>query len=384
MSANITTGNYDTVVQNYMDLFTGHTAYFTDLGLKLFAVFSVIQLTIVALKSTTGENLESQMIKIGTLLLSLSIFYGMILMGASMLPVLINGFVDAGSALSNVHSLTPSSIIDQGLGISFLFLKNIGMLGLIKHPVVTLGTVIMICCIIWMYTKIASEMALLLCKTYFFISLNGFFFSLASLEILKETANNYLRTLFGLGLQMMTFYILLGVGIQMGEKWVLLLNQMKSNWVDPSPFIIITISISFFYLMVMNLPPMAAQMVGFQGFRNQGYGGIESAAMAGSVIGGALTTAATGAGGAARGIGHAAGIISKTLVSNGGPGTLSKAAAKYVSGSIGKAGVDTVMRRNQSMSFGQKVNAHVASKVANHSSAPNKNFESNNVEEKGE
>ena len=266
------------------------------------------------------------------------------------------------------------------MAIGFKFLDKFGLVGLIKHPIGTFASIIMIVVILYLYTKMAAEMAILLCKAYFFISLNGFFFALASLDVLRDTANNYMKAMLGLGLQIMSFYILMGVGAKMGVQWEHYLDDSKIGILNLKPFVIITIATSFFYLLIMNIPPFMASLVGFQGFRNQGYGGIESMITAGAVIASSAQKTAQGAGGFTRGTGQAVEMV-KQMGSIAGAGSLSKTAARYVAGSLGNAMKDGVMKQNTSMTFGQKANAHMASKVASHTAPPTNDFSSNQITE---
>lgn len=186
MSGSPSAGMIDNVVQDFLNVFAQNTEYFTSLGVTLFLSLAGIQIVLTALKSIFQENIESMVIRVGSLLITLGIFYGLVLTGSKLLPQLFNGFIEAGGHVGHISSLTPSSVISQGMAIGFKFLDKFGLVGLIKHPIGTFASIIMIVVILYLYTKMAAEMAILLCKAYFFISLNGFFLCFSIFRCLKR------------------------------------------------------------------------------------------------------------------------------------------------------------------------------------------------------
>ena len=182
--------------------------------------------------------------------------------------------------------------------------------------------------------------------------------------------------------------LLVGIGVKLGDKWSSIIKQAAEAH-ELKAFVVIAVAVLVFYKIIKTIPPFIAGFSGIQGFRSHGDEAIAAAAMVASNGAGLALQASQMAMGAAKGVGHAGKAASqgyqayKAGTGSGLPsmGSIAKSAG-HLASSIGSAVKNTVMKDNQHMSFGKKVNTHMDSKLAKmNQSAPSQDFKPNGIEQ---
>lgn len=374
-------GILDQVLQEFLQALQGDYSKLQTLAQGLFYYLAGIQIAVSALwLMFKGDPLEA-FIKTLQIFFTLSVFYTLIEFGGSWMPQIINGFISMGSSSSGISSLTPSSVMNQGLSIGFAILDNFANWGWVTHPFGALLACVILIAIIILYALLAAETAVLLIKSYVLVALSGLMFAFGANELVRPMAMNYFKAVIGIGLQLLTFYLIMGVGVQIGSSWASLVQQAASAH-DLKPFLVVLAAVLVFYTIVKNVPPFIAGLSGIGGF--QSYGSTTAlTAMAVAGMGAralSSTTKATGStvqGGAqtVSGLKKAASMSRASSMGN---------ALKQSAASLGGAIRDTVMRENPKTTLGQKFNAHMSSRLAREAispkpSSPGADFKSNQV-----
>ena len=237
----------------------------------------------------------------------------------------------------------------------------------------------------------AGEMAILLVKSYALVALSGLMFAFGANETVRPISMNYFKAVIGLGLQLMTFYLIMGVGVKVGSDWQALIAQ-AAQLHDLKPFLVVMAAVIIFYLIVKNIPPFIGGLAGVGGFRSYGDAAVGTALTAGGVgaqaaMGvGKMGGAATGAAGQfGKGVFQTGHSVAQEMKNSSGLGKAFGFAAKNVGSSVASSIKDTVMNTNQNMSFGQKVNSKMSENLAQNavlnskSSTPDGSFKPNKV-----
>lgn len=238
-------------------------------ALHLFHYFGIIQLTLSGLWiALIGADLRQFITKFVGICFNFGFFYGLIYFGGEWIPDLLNGFIDIGSH-TGVQSLNPSSVLEQGLSIAGAIYKSVYLLGAYKRPFVTF--IGLVCClsVIIIYSLIAAELAIVLVKSYVLVALNALFFAFGALDYTRPMTVNYLKSAIGLGLQLLSLYLLIGVGQGVGEQWSHLTTQAAKEH-DILPMLVILAAVIVYYMIVKNIPPFVAGLSGTGGFGNHG------------------------------------------------------------------------------------------------------------------
>ncbi len=340
---------------------------------KLFFDLALIQLTASALwMSFTGISLNNLLIRLVQLFLGFSVFYACIESGREWIPLIINGFVQIGQQ-SDLQSLSPSAIINQGLSISGAMLKAFFGWGVMKHPFVSMIGSINCLAIIILYALLAAELVIILVKSYVLVALSSLFFALGANQATRAMTVNYGKTVLGIGLQLMTLYFLLGVGQNIGSDWAQMTLHAAENH-EITPMLAILSAVIVYYMVIKNVPAFIAGLSGVGGFRN--YGDAAVAATLGAAM---QSKRLLGHGGQmTKGISQASGQLAKAIGQSAKMGMQSRGstslslsniagASKAATGALAKATLqgsrDWVMKKNTHFSLGQKINHHLSNSI---------------------
>ncbi len=388
----INSGVLDQVTGEFLKSFQNNYGNIETLAKGLFYYLAAIQIAISAVwMFFKGDPIEAA-VKTIQLFFTISVFYTLVLFGGQWMPQIINGFISIGSNASGIHSLTPSSVLDQGISIGFSIMDNFSHWGWLTHPVGSILAATILLFIIIVYAFLAAEVAIILIKSYTLVTLSGLMFTFGATEPLRPMAMNYFKAVIGIGLHLLTLYMLMGVGVTIGHDWADLLGKAAAHH-ELKPFLIVTAAVIFFYLIVRNIPAFIAGLSGVGGFKNYGDAAIGTALTASGVGARGMMSATRLGGSGAQSFGQGAKgayQMGHSFANQMKTGTsISSAmghAAKQMGRSMGSAVKDSVMRTNQHMSFGQKVNAKMAARMsqeahsATKASSPGSQFKPNKVD----
>lgn len=391
LHAAVSTGILDQVLQEFLQALQHDYTRIEELAKGLFYYLAGLQIAISAIwLMFKGDPIEAT-VKTIQIFFTISVFYTLVLFGGSWMPQLINGFISIGTTSSGINSLTPSSVMGQGVSIGFAIIDNFSHWGWITHPFGSLLTCAILIAIIILYALLAAEIAIILIKSYVLISLSGLMFAFGANEAVRPIAMNYFKAVIGIGLQLLVFYLIMGVGVQIGHDWATLIGQAAKQH-ELKPFLVVMAGVIVFYMVVKNVPPFIAGLSGIGGFRSYGDAAVGSAMTAGGVGARAAMSAATmGTGGAAgiaqagKGAFQAAASMAQGAKSGMRAHHVAGRSAMNVGASVGGSIKDSVMKANQHMSFGQKFNAKMSQRMsqqaaqASKASSPGGDFKSNQV-----
>lgn len=273
-------GVLDSVTQEFLTALSQDYGRIQNAAQSVFSYLATIQLTITALRlSLQGESLQRLLIDITKLCLLFSVYYACVLHAGQWIPELINAFIEVGGQ-GTVQSLSPSSVIAQGLGIVGAIWKISNSWHLFTSPFVCLMGFAVCISILIIYGFITAELCIILVKSYVLVCLSSLFLAFGSSEATRPMATNFLRAVIGIGLKMMTLYLLLDVGQRLGNRWATILSQSVNEHTF-TPMLVILITTIVFYKIVKNVPPFIASLSGIGGFYNHGDAAIGMAVNAG-------------------------------------------------------------------------------------------------------
>ena len=242
------------------------------------------------------------------------------------------------------------------------------------HPFVSLVGGVVCIAVLVLYALMAAELTIVLVKSYLVISLGGLFFAFGASDYTQAMTRNYFNAVIGLGLNLMSLYLLLGVGQNIGTQWAAMTQQAASQN-ELMPMLIILAAVIVYYMILKNVPQFIASLSGVGGFRNYGDAAVATAINtgtsgmnmfldAGSKVGGAaqMLTQATMAGHKVmQGAQHAYGQHPGSPIQ--GLSNVLSTAAKHT----GSAGFNTVkdlaIGQNKHQTAGQKFNHHLGNKL---------------------
>jgi len=270
----------DNITQQFISTVSHNGHLLEEQAKRIFYYLAVIQLSISGIwMAIAGESLLQSFIQLIKTALLLSVFYAGITLAQEWLPSMVNGFIHLGQQAGATTAIHPSSILNQGLTISGTIIKSLGGLGMLNHPFVSFVGAVVCIGIPLVYALIAADLTIVLIKTYLMISLSSLFFAFGASDWTRTMSVNYIKSLLSLGLQLMSLYFLIGVGVSLGNQWAEIAQQAAAHH-ELMPMLAIFSAVIVFYLIIRNIPPYVAALSGMSGFRNSGEMAVGMAAFA--------------------------------------------------------------------------------------------------------
>ena len=239
----------------------------TDLAYYLAYITLTFTIVMMLLQGEEINKLISKLVQMGMLF---GIFFGMISLCGSWVPMFLNGFMYAGGKASNLTALDPSSIFDQGFFIATSIVQTSTSLGITHIPTALLGIFASLFIII-IYALISADLAVTLIKSFALVCVGPIIFAFGMNDVTRPTVNNYVQKLIGMGLQLLMIYVIIGVGITVGDSWVTSIKASAATGAFSFGDIAVVLGgLVIFYMVTQNVPSFIATVSGAGGFRNYG------------------------------------------------------------------------------------------------------------------
>jgi len=280
-------GLMDDVLQKFKNQATGWGDTFKSHASWLFWTLAVISLTwtfgMMALRKAEIGEFFAELIRF-------AIFAGFFWWLLDNGPTFANAIIDSltqigGSANQKVGyspEFTPSGIVDIG----FYAIDRSIQAASIRSPVTSLAGFIFAFGILLLTVMIGVNMLMLLASAWILAYAGIFILGFGGSKWTQEMALNYYRTVLGIGLQIMTMLLLVGIGNAIIKEYFD--NISKSPAISEMAVVFVVAFIV--YQLSSKVPPMVAGMVsGGSGGGDMGMGGFAGGAAVG--VGTAMATA---------------------------------------------------------------------------------------------
>lgn len=239
----------------------------SDLAYWLAYITLVFTIVMMLLQGDEINKIFSKLVQMGILF---GIFFGMITLCGTWVPMFLNGFMYAGGKAANLTALDPSSIFDQGFFIASKVASTAASMGITHLFTAFLGAIAAIFIII-IYALIAADLAVTLIKSFALVAVGPIIFAFGMNDVTRPTVTNYVQKLIGMGLQLLMLYVIIGVGISVGDSWVTSIKaSAASNLLSFGDIAVVMGGLTVFYMVVQSVPSFIATLSGAGGFRNYG------------------------------------------------------------------------------------------------------------------
>jgi type IV secretion system protein TrbL len=253
-----------------------------------------------------GEDLNKMFSKLLQTVFLFGFFFGLIANSGTWIPAIFNSFMSLGGKSAGLDSLSPNSVFEVGLNIAGKMFAMVSDLGIMHLPTALIAVICGFFVFI-IYCFIAAEVVVNLVKSYALIAVAPIVFALGNSDFTRSTVMNYVKKVIGLGIHLMMLYVIVGVGVQLGDKWVTAFqNAQGASELILSAILPMLGGLVLLYLIMKNLPAFIAEISGAGGFRNYGDAAIAAAVAGASSLTNTLSKGARGVGLGVQGIAGAA------------------------------------------------------------------------------
>ena len=307
----------------------------------------------VALEKQDAQGVVAAIIK---KLMTIGIFWTILVYGPAWFPLIIQSFVQIGGAASGEPTpLTPSGILQHGRDIAAILfngaINNSSILSPVASTIAGLALMIAALAVLVSYLVITVHFIMAMVESYLVIGAGYIFLGFGGSRWTSNYAEKYISQVISVGARLMVLYLVIGVGEQFANQWITEASAAVAvGAANINPIWEIMMEVAIYGIICWILPKIAGNVIG--GTLSVSGGDAFGMAAAGATAGIAAASAAlalTGVGApaaagasAVAGAANAAGAAAGTAGTIGGAaGTIAGAGASggsAVAGAGGAAG----------------------------------------------
>ena len=210
--------------------------------------------------------------------------------GPSIAIAIINSMQKIGADTGETQSIYPSDIIDIGFKVFHQAVDSISALS----PINSAGCLIISGLILFILALVAINMLLLLCSAWILAYAGIFFLGFGGSRWTSDMAINYFKTVLGVGVQLMTMTLIVGVGTGFINEY----HAKMSTAINMEEIGILFVSALTLFMLTDKLPAMVAGIINGASVGGMGVGSFGAGAAIGAAAAGMGFVASSMAGSA--------------------------------------------------------------------------------------
>lgn len=224
-------------------------------------------------------------------------FFGLFLWllrnGPQMASAIILSMQKIGEQASGISSVTPSGIVDIGFMIWKQAVSNLSL----WSPIDSFVGAALSAGIMLLLAAIAVNMLLVMVSAWILMYAGIFFLGFGGSRWTSDMAINYYKTVLGIGVQLMTMVLLVGIGNDLLSGFYAKMNKGTLNFEELGVMLVFCFAL---LILVNKIPSLLSGIITGSGIGHSGIGNFGAGAIAGAAMG-AAGMAATAAGAAVMG-----------------------------------------------------------------------------------
>lgn len=312
------TGILDNIALTYKTAATGWTGTLLTYANRLFMLLATIELAWSFIVWVLDKNeFQSFISAIAKKIMWIGIFYALLLNGPTWIPLIIDSFVDAGSAAGGSAGLSPSEVFTTGLDNSATMLEGIKNMSLWDDfaSIVIAGLSAIL--IVLAFAVIAGQLLVALVESYIAISAGLLFLGFGGSRWTTDFVQKFIGYAVATGVKLFMLYLIIGIGNTQAQTWKTMLATIGTPGVPVFNIILTVLGGSVLLMfMAIQIPAMAASMLAGSPTLTAG----AAAATAGMVGAGIVGAGAAGAASTLSAAKSAGGVASATKAAWGEAG----------------------------------------------------------------
>lgn len=330
------TGILDNIALTYKTAATGWTGTLLTYANRLFMLLATIELAWSFIVWVLDKNeFQSFISAIAKKIMWIGIFYALLLNGPTWIPLIIDSFVDAGSAAGGSAGLSPSEVFTTGLDNSATMLEGIKNMSLWDDfaSIVIAGLSSIL--IVLAFAVIAGQLLVALVESYIAISAGLLFLGFGGSRWTTDFVQKFIGYAVATGVKLFMLYLIIGIGNTQAQTWKTMLATIGTPGVPVFNIILTVLGGSVLLMfMAIQIPAMAASMLAGSPTLTAG-AAAATAGMAGAGIVGASAAGAASTLSAAKSAGGVASATKAAWGEAGAQGTSGLGRAVATLGNMG-------------------------------------------------
>jgi type IV secretion system protein TrbL len=265
-------------------------------------------------------------------------YWWLLISGPAFAADIIKSLQMLGERASGVSSVTPSGIVDIGFMIWRQAISNLT----IWSPVDSVVGLALSAAIMVLLAAVAVNMMLVIVSAWILMYAGVFYLGFGGSRWTSDMAISYYKTVLGVGMQLLTMIILIGIGVDLLNTFYAKMNKGTLNFDELGVMMVFCVTL---LMLITRVPPLVASIVSGGGVgaasaigSGVGAGTVVGAAMAGVSMAGAAAGMAGGAiMGAAQNVAGGASAIKAAFEKAGGAGASGESTGAMAAPAMGGA-----------------------------------------------
>jgi type IV secretion system protein TrbL len=211
----------DAITTQFYTAGASYSAAIQPYALKLFFALFLIDIIVTWIQYTAEGQVDPTFF-LGRLLkqvLSGGFVYLMIVNGFSWMYLVIQSFSRIGSAISGLPALSPQSVLQTGLTLTSTLLNSPAASGIISSLELAIVEAFCAFAVGAAFVIVAVDLLLTLVKAYLTTGLGVILLGFGGNRFTASAAEGYFTNVLRIGVRLLFFYAVLGVGMQIVTQW---------------------------------------------------------------------------------------------------------------------------------------------------------------------
>ena len=258
------TGVFDNVADGFKTVSKSWFDPLYNFGLRLFRLLAAIEVAWCAiLWALEKQDMPSLFAALLKKIISLNMFYALILFADTWIPAIINSFAIAGQTASGTSGLSPSDIVTRGLDCAFRIFDAVSFLGLDVANTVVVGLTCLVLAVVIALTfgVIACQLLVALVESYFVLSAGVIFLGFGGSRWTSDFVQKYLGYAVATGVKLMMMYLIIGAADSISASWPGMLNASADNQAVLQTSLVVMIGSMMLAFLSWQIPTLAASML---------------------------------------------------------------------------------------------------------------------------
>ena len=220
--------------------------------IAVFAIYALFQ------KETLVDFVVALLIK----MLAILFFYVLLQRAPQWIPSIINSFSRAGSSISGVTTLDPSSVFAQGIMVADKALQGINDASIFSALLLIIVAGLSALIVVIAYTIVAGQLLLTLVESYIVIGGGCLMIGFAGSRWTLIFTERYFGYLVSVGIKLFVLYLIIGLGSTLAPQWAAAFTTAQASALpDPLVYFEVMGGAVVFMILSWQIPSLAGAMM---------------------------------------------------------------------------------------------------------------------------
>lgn len=254
---------FNNITDQYQNIIYNYSVLSMNFATRLFALLALIEVSwCLILWMLNKRDPQSLTLAFIEKMMAVFFFWGVLINYEVWLPVILGSFQKMGVELTGISAVSSGDIFSRGLTIFTTLLSRLGFWGFLGNLFngLTLITLFLASLIFFVFLRVAVELILIIVGGKLVLGVGLIMLGFYPCRWTKNYAERYFTAAITLGVKLLFIIVMVGIGQQMSDGWILILQESSSENFLNNLLGMVGGAVLYYYL-ALHVPAMAASML---------------------------------------------------------------------------------------------------------------------------